>query len=100
MIDLSHAGRQKSIFSSQSGSYVGVARNLRGLVAVRDSKEPEGTSLMVSEEAWRLFIRKSRLVLTATLSPPDPARFCEVSGRRFMTFKQETSLIRRTMRHD
>ncbi len=34
-----------------------VARNLPGLVAVRDSKEPDGTKLMVSQETWRVFIR-------------------------------------------
>ena len=34
-----------------------VARNLPGLVAVRDSKEPDGAKLMVSQETWQVFIR-------------------------------------------
>ena len=36
-----------------------VARNLPGLVAVRDSKEPDGARL-VSQETWRVFIRSVR----------------------------------------
>jgi len=34
-----------------------VARNLPGLVAVRDSKEPDGAKLVVSLETWRASIR-------------------------------------------
>ena len=39
-IDLSRAEWHKSSYSGQSGNCVEVARNLPGLVAVRDSKEP------------------------------------------------------------
>lgn len=47
-IDVSRAKSQKSSYSSQSGNCVEVARNLSGLVAVRDSKEPaEGTACYV-----------------------------------------------------
>ncbi len=56
-IDLSRAEWRKSSYSSQSGNCVEVARNLPGLVAVRDSKEPDGARLVVSAEAWRVFIR-------------------------------------------
>jgi hypothetical protein len=35
---------------------VEVARNLPGLVVVRDSKEPDGATLVVSREAWQIFI--------------------------------------------
>ena len=56
-IDLSCAEWQKSSYSSQSGNCVEVARNLPGLVAVRDSKEPDGAQLVVSSETWRVFIR-------------------------------------------
>ncbi len=59
-IDLSHAMWHKSSYSSQSGNCVEVARNLPGLVAVRDSKELGGAKLLVSREAWRLFIRAAR----------------------------------------
>ena len=41
-IDLSRAEWQKSSHSGQSGNCVEVARNLPGLVAVRDSKDTGG----------------------------------------------------------
>jgi Domain of unknown function (DUF397) len=56
-VDLSCAEWQKSSYSSQSGNCVEVARNLHGLVAVRDSEEPDGALLVVSSETWRVFIR-------------------------------------------
>ena len=43
-IDLSRAEWHKSSHSSQDGNCVEVARNLPGLIAVRDSKAPEGPS--------------------------------------------------------
>jgi hypothetical protein len=60
-IDLSRAEWRKSSYSSQSGNCVEVARNLPGLVAVRDSKEPNETRLVVSQEAWRIFIGSVRI---------------------------------------
>ena len=57
-IDLSRAEWRKSSYSSQSGNCVEVARNLPGLVAVRDSKVMGGTRLVVSSEAWQVFVRK------------------------------------------
>ncbi len=59
-IDLSRAEWRKSSYSSQSGNCVEAARNLPGLVAVRDSKEPGGAGLAVSREAWQVFIRTVR----------------------------------------
>ena len=55
--DLSRAEWHKSSYSSQDGNCVEVARNLPGLVAVRDSREPDGAKLVVSQETWRAFIR-------------------------------------------
>lgn len=55
--DLSLAEWQKSRYSSQDGNCVEVARNLPGLVAVRDSREPDGAKLVISRETWRAFIR-------------------------------------------
>ena len=59
-IDLSRAEWRKSSYSSQSGNCVEVARNLPGLVAVRDSKEPDVGRLVVSREAWQVFMKKVR----------------------------------------
>jgi Domain of unknown function (DUF397) len=56
-IDLSRAEWRKSSYSSQSGNCVEVARNLPGLVAVRDSKEPDGAKLTVSQGAWLAFLK-------------------------------------------
>ena len=47
-IDLSRAEWHKSSYSSQDGNCVEVARNLPELVAIRDSKAPEGPKLLVS----------------------------------------------------
>ncbi len=55
-VDLSRAEWRKSSYSGQSGNCVEVARNLPGLVAVRDSKAPDGAKLMVSHQAWRAFL--------------------------------------------
>ncbi len=60
-IDLSRAEWRKSSHSGQSGNCVEVARNLLGLVAVRDSKEPDGAKLLVSQETWQVFIRSVRI---------------------------------------
>jgi hypothetical protein len=59
-IDLSRAKWRKSSYSSQSGNCVEVARNLPGLVAVRDSEEPDEAKLVVSPEAWSAFLRSVR----------------------------------------
>lgn len=45
-----------SSYSGTSGNCVEVATNLPGLVAIRDSKNPEGAKLVVSAEEWRLFL--------------------------------------------
>ena len=55
-IDLSRAEWRKSSYSSQDGNCVEVARNLPGLVAVRDSKSPDAPSLLVSPGTWRAFL--------------------------------------------
>ena len=59
-IDMSRAEWRKSSYSSQSGNCVEVARNLQGLVAVRDSKEADAAKLVVPQEAWRIFTRSVR----------------------------------------
>ena len=59
-INLSRAELRKSSHSSQDGNCVEVARNLPGLVAVHDSNEPDGVNLVVSQQAWRVFLRGVR----------------------------------------
>jgi hypothetical protein len=59
-IDLSRAEWHKSSHSSQSGNCVEVARNVPGLVAVRDSREPDATELVISRTAWRIFLKNMR----------------------------------------
>jgi hypothetical protein len=59
-VDSSCAEWRKSSHNSQSGNCVEVARNLPGLVAVRDSKEPDLGRLVVSREGWQVFIKKVR----------------------------------------
>ena len=47
---------RKSTYSSQNGNCVEVARNLPGVVAVRDSKDPDDEALTFSPEAWRALL--------------------------------------------
>ena len=56
--DLSHAIWRKSAYSSSTGqNCVEVATNLPGIVAIRDSKHPDGPRLLVSVAGWRAFVR-------------------------------------------
>jgi hypothetical protein len=57
---LSGAVWQKSSYSgSNGGQCVEVARNLPGIVAVRDSKSPDGPKLTVPARAWAAFIGRA-----------------------------------------
>jgi len=55
-IDLSRAEWHKSSHSGQNGNCVQVARNLPGVVAIRDSKDPDGPALVMTREQWRSFL--------------------------------------------
>ena len=57
-VDLSRAVWRKSTRSNNGGACVEVATNLPGIVAVRDSKNPDGPTLTVSPDDWQAFIRK------------------------------------------
>jgi Domain of unknown function (DUF397) len=60
-VDLSRAAWQKSSYSgSNGGQCVEVARNLPGVVAVRDSKDPGGPSLIVAAGEWQAFLVRVR----------------------------------------
>lgn len=54
--DLAGAVWRKSSYSGTSGNCVEVATNLPGIVAIRDSKDPEGARLVVGVSEWRAFV--------------------------------------------
>ncbi|MEU0479941.1 DUF397 domain-containing protein [Streptosporangium sp. NPDC006013] len=55
--DLSRAEWHKSTRSSgNGGACVEVARNLPGIVAVRDSKNPDGPALVFTPLEWDAFL--------------------------------------------
>jgi hypothetical protein len=55
--DLSRAAWRKSTYSGQDGNCVEIASNLPGVIAVRDSKDPDGPVLGFTHSDWALFIR-------------------------------------------
>jgi Domain of unknown function (DUF397) len=57
-IDLSHVVWRKSSRSGGNGGQcVEVALNVPGIVAVRDSKDPDGVKLVLTAAQWREFLR-------------------------------------------
>ena len=48
--------RKSSYSSGNGGQCVEVARNLPGVVAVRDSKDPEGPALVFAPPQWCAFL--------------------------------------------
>jgi hypothetical protein len=60
--DLSHAEWRKSTRSGGTGgNCVEVARNLPGIVAIRDSKNPDGSVLTLTPAQWRSFAADVKL---------------------------------------
>jgi Domain of unknown function (DUF397) len=56
-MDLSRADWRKASYSSNNGgACIEVARNLPRVIAVRDSKDPDGPVLTVAPGIWRGFI--------------------------------------------
>ncbi|GAA2884005.1 DUF397 domain-containing protein [Streptosporangium fragile] len=56
-MDLADAEWRKSTLSQGGGNNcVEVARNLPGIVAVRDSKAPDGPSLIFTRMEWSTFV--------------------------------------------
>jgi Domain of unknown function (DUF397) len=55
-MDLTRAQWRKASYSSSNGgTCVEVARNLPGIVAVRDSKNPDGPVLTFTPNDWQTF---------------------------------------------
>jgi hypothetical protein len=57
-VSLGQATWRKSSHSGQSGQCVEVADILQGAVAVRDSKDPNGPTLVLAPAAWRTLARR------------------------------------------
>jgi len=66
--DVSRAIWCKSSYSGGTGgNCVEIARNLPGIVAVRDSKDPHGSVLVFAPSAWKAFtaeVNKGQFDLT------------------------------------
>jgi Domain of unknown function (DUF397) len=59
-VDLTGAEWRKSSYSGNTGDCVEVARNLPGIVAVRDSKDRDGQALVFTAGEWRAFVSGAR----------------------------------------
>jgi hypothetical protein len=60
-MDLTGAQWRKSSWSGNNGgNCVEVARNLQGVVAVRDSKDPQGPKLVFTAAEWEGFAAGAR----------------------------------------
>jgi hypothetical protein len=60
-MDLTGAQWRTSSYSSPNGGQcVEVARNLPGIVAVRDSKAPHGPTLTFTPAAWQTFLARAK----------------------------------------
>ncbi len=60
MSDLSRAIWRKASRSTANGGCVEVAANLPGVIAIRDSKRPEGGAHVVSRPAFAAFLADLR----------------------------------------
>lgn len=60
MSDLTHAIWRKSSRSTGTGQCVEVARNLSGVVAIRDSKDTSGPALVIDSTDWTAFVASVR----------------------------------------
>ena len=58
---LHRAHWRTSTHSGQNGSCIQVAGNLPGIVAVRDSKNPDSPTLIIRPGAWRKFTARVKV---------------------------------------
>lgn len=59
-LHLDAAEWRKSSASGDNGQCVEVATNLTGVVAVRDSKDPDGARLIFTHAEWAAFLSGAR----------------------------------------
>ena len=72
-MDISHVTWRKSSYSgSNGGGCVEVARATGALVAVRDSKDPDGPRLAFTAADWQAFITQIKDGLPARPEPAQP----------------------------
>ncbi|MFI7695369.1 DUF397 domain-containing protein [Nonomuraea sp. NPDC049655] len=55
-LNLDDAQWRKSSASADTGQCVEVATNLPGIIAVRDSKDPQGPALIFTPAEWKAFL--------------------------------------------
>ena len=60
MTDLAQAAWRKATASQNNGGCVEVAANLSGVIAVRDSKRPEGGAHIVGRAAFAAFLADAK----------------------------------------
>ncbi|TMR88021.1 DUF397 domain-containing protein [Nonomuraea basaltis] len=56
-MNLDGADWRKSSASGDNGQCVEVATNLPGIIAVRDSKNPQGSALIFTPGEWKAFLK-------------------------------------------
>ncbi|MFJ6137139.1 DUF397 domain-containing protein [Kitasatospora sp. NPDC092286] len=57
---LEQANWRKSTYSSDGGQCIEVADGLSGVIPVRDSKDPNGPTLIFPADAWQSFVTAVR----------------------------------------
>jgi hypothetical protein len=57
MIDLSGASWRKSTVSNNGGNCLEITDHLPDVIALRDSKDPDGAILVIARAEWTAFVR-------------------------------------------